>query len=55
MSVPQSKFIEISALPRLVVERISRTPGTERTACFHRAGDLDHHLLGGPVAGLQRH
>src|SRR5665213_4614021 len=30
---PQSKLMEISALPRLVVERTLRTPGTERIAC----------------------
>ena len=32
MSAPQSKVIAISALPRLVVERTSRTPRTRRTA-----------------------
>ena len=29
---PQSKLTSMSALPRLVVERTSRTPGTARTA-----------------------
>ena len=32
MSRPHSKLIETSALPRLVVERMLRTPGTARTA-----------------------
>ena len=32
MSWPQSKLMEISALPRLVVERTPRTPGVDRTA-----------------------
>ncbi len=33
MSVPQSKLTEISAEPRLVVERTPLTPGTLRIAC----------------------
>ncbi len=33
MSPPQTKFTEISALPRLLVDRIEATPGTGRTAC----------------------
>ena len=33
ISSPQSKLMDISALPRLVVERRLRTPGTARTAC----------------------
>ncbi|MGF6729112.1 hypothetical protein OKW50_001193 [Paraburkholderia youngii] len=32
MSVPQSKFSEISAAPRLVVDSTSRTFGTRRSA-----------------------
>ena len=32
MSAPQSNVIAMSALPRLVVERTSRTPRTRRTA-----------------------
>ncbi len=33
MSVPQAKLTEISAEPRLVVERTPLTPGTLRMAC----------------------
>ncbi len=55
MSLPQSKLIDSSALPRLVVERISRTAGTERTACSTGRVIGDHHLLRRAVAGVHLH
>jgi hypothetical protein len=51
MSVPHSKVAEISAAPRLVVERRS---GDAQKGLLYRCCDLKHHLLGGPVAGIER-
>ena len=55
MSRPQPKSTETCAVPRVVEERTSCTPGTPRTASSTDARDEQRHLVGRPAAGIEVH
>src|ERR1700736_389588 len=56
MSRPQLKLIEISAAPRVGVERTCAAPPRRPPARrFHRPRHLHLHLLGRAVAGVERY